>query len=470
MLKERLEKSGFAVQGNITQDDLVEHFRLGTDASAARTLNIYDDISSGVALRDCTNSLTVEGVSLDEAFNATMAAWEYYHRWGDNLAELVSAGATLQELVDIATPMFGNPIFIANWQGEVFAFSKEYAPADKPIRQERVFWQSIVTTGKLPITTVQHLRKSPNRDTVLHGQSASILNFPDYDYTCIIGKISGLNDVHLYLQVMQSETQLTDVSCILANAFLNMLTKIPLLDLSKGMTSLVALFCDLLELNPVAPNDLAWALATMGWGNDENLVLVSFQNSEGPLIAEAFCGQLQKHLPGAVVFVWNNHPVSILRRTDFEVAQKAVEHSARELDFLCGVSVPFVDLENLPSYYAQTKIAIRYLKTGQILGFCSDHAWQYLIDQLKNTASAAKLRHPAIAALQNYDAKNETQFLDTLYMYLICERNAVMSSNKLFIHRNTLQYRLRRINELIDANLDDPDVRNHLMLSYRIVH
>lgn len=467
MLKERLEKQGFPIEGTIGQDAVVEHIRLGAVSPAGQTLHVYSDTPGRVSLSCGQDVLVMENIPLDDAFNTTMATWEYYHRWGDALAGAAAAGATLQELVDIATPMLGNPIFIANWQGEVFAFSREYALADRPIREERAFWQSIVTNGKLPITTVQRLRKSPNRDVVLRGQGASILNFKDYDYTCIIGTLSSLNEIHLYLQVMQSETTLTQVSCKLADYLLEVITRIPLTDLSKSLTSLVNLFCDLLEQKEVAESDLDWVLATLGWEKQEELLLASFQNAEGPLIAEAFCGQLERCLPEAVTFLWNGQAIAILKHSDFDVAREAIERSAKELGFVGGISVPFDDMENLSAYYSQTEIALRYRSEGQILTFCHDHAWPYLTDKLQGMAAAAKLCHPAIAVLQAYDEKNETKLLDTLYAYLMCERNAVMASDKLFIHRNTLQYRLHRINELISADLNDPDVRSHLMLSYR---
>jgi len=45
----------------------------------------------------------------------------------------------------------------------------------------------------------------------------------------------------------------------------------------------------------------------------------------------------------------------------------------------------------------------------------------------------------------------------------------VTASNLLFIHRNTFYQRLARIQELINLNLDNPDVRLYLQLSTYLI-
>ncbi|WP_415536495.1 helix-turn-helix domain-containing protein [Dehalobacter sp. 4CP] len=52
--------------------------------------------------------------------------------------------------------------------------------------------------------------------------------------------------------------------------------------------------------------------------------------------------------------------------------------------------------------------------------------------------------------------------------YLQCERNYVKTAEKLFIHRNYLLYRIERISELTGLDLDSPDIRLHILMSYRI--
>lgn len=60
--------------------------------------------------------------------------------------------------------------------------------------------------------------------------------------------------------------------------------------------------------------------------------------------------------------------------------------------------------------------------------------------------------------LQEYDQAHSTALLHTLCVYLLQEQNA----RQLFIHRNTLVYRLQRIRALLQLDMDDAAVRNVL--------
>ena len=55
--------------------------------------------------------------------------------------------------------------------------------------------------------------------------------------------------------------------------------------------------------------------------------------------------------------------------------------------------------------------------------------------------------------IKEEDYKKNTNLYETLYYYLFFKQNAMYAAAKLKIHRNTLLYRVARINELI--HLDD---------------
>jgi sugar diacid utilization regulator len=63
------------------------------------------------------------------------------------------------------------------------------------------------------------------------------------------------------------------------------------------------------------------------------------------------------------------------------------------------------------------------------------------------------------------DQKNHTELLKTLRCYLYNNCNLRKTAQTLFIHRNTLFYRLNLIRDTIGKNLDDPLVRHELFIS-----
>lgn len=67
--------------------------------------------------------------------------------------------------------------------------------------------------------------------------------------------------------------------------------------------------------------------------------------------------------------------------------------------------------------------------------------------------------------LLEHDTKNSAELLETLRQYLYCNGNLVKTSQALFIHRNTLLYRLNQIRDLLGKDIDDAIVRLDLFNS-----
>ncbi|WP_416386792.1 helix-turn-helix domain-containing protein [Blautia producta] len=92
-------------------------------------------------------------------------------------------------------------------------------------------------------------------------------------------------------------------------------------------------------------------------------------------------------------------------------------------------------------------------------------AVSYTIELIRNHDHVT-ISHPALSVLDRYDCRNHTELKKTLKEYLNCERNYVKTAARLYIHRNSLLYRLKRIEELTGIDLDNEEIRLHLMLSY----
>lgn len=60
-----------------------------------------------------------------------------------------------------------------------------------------------------------------------------------------------------------------------------------------------------------------------------------------------------------------------------------------------------------------------------------------------------------ISDIYHYDLELKTNFLDTLYIYLVTNKSLIETSKRLFIHKNTITYRLEKIKELFGVEYDD---------------
>lgn len=73
-----------------------------------------------------------------------------------------------------------------------------------------------------------------------------------------------------------------------------------------------------------------------------------------------------------------------------------------------------------------------------------------------------------LGVLEAYDQKSRTEYVELLYWYLRYDSCIQKVAEKTFIHRNTVNYRIRKIKEILGRDLSDARVRYELDLAYGI--
>lgn len=73
-----------------------------------------------------------------------------------------------------------------------------------------------------------------------------------------------------------------------------------------------------------------------------------------------------------------------------------------------------------------------------------------------------------LAPLAAQDARSHGRLMETLAAFVAANGNALHAAEQLYIHRNTLKYRLRQIEKVLGGSLDDPDLRLKLQLALYI--
>jgi hypothetical protein len=73
-----------------------------------------------------------------------------------------------------------------------------------------------------------------------------------------------------------------------------------------------------------------------------------------------------------------------------------------------------------------------------------------------------------LARLEAYDLEHQSKLVETLDCWLQQFGDVASTAERLHVHKNTLRYRLRRIEEVSGVVLDDPEERFELMLEFRV--
>lgn len=74
-----------------------------------------------------------------------------------------------------------------------------------------------------------------------------------------------------------------------------------------------------------------------------------------------------------------------------------------------------------------------------------------------------------VARLMTYDAAHGSDLVQTLRAWLDAFGDVSAASQALFVHPNTFRYRLRRLSEVGELDLADPEARFAVLLQLRLI-
>jgi len=90
-----------------------------------------------------------------------------------------------------------------------------------------------------------------------------------------------------------------------------------------------------------------------------------------------------------------------------------------------------------------------------------------LLFQLEYSPELASFCQETIGTLIEYDRAQGTDLVETLSSYFAHKGNLSQTAEAMFIHRNTLLYRMERIREISGLDLDNPETRLSIQLALR---
>lgn len=93
-------------------------------------------------------------------------------------------------------------------------------------------------------------------------------------------------------------------------------------------------------------------------------------------------------------------------------------------------------------------------------------ALNLLVRTIQENVPYERLLHPALDIIERYDRENQNDLLHTLEVYLENDCNAQKCGRLLFLHRNSLAYRIHRIREITGCDLSDAEERSYLRISF----
>ncbi len=183
-------------------------------------------------------------------------------------------------------------------------------------------------------------------------------------------------------------------------------------------------------------------------------------------------------IDGPNIVVLLNEPTS-LRLIDTPLFDSLRER-AQALGQVIGVSQRFTNILDAPKACANALTAANIgaeMNENGIFTRVPDRTvfffWQTMplamIRDVNSVTDVQKYVDPIVSDLIKYDADHNTDYAYSLYCYLTFNCNMSEAAQKANIHKNTMVYRIRRIEEMFNISLTDPFHTFRLHLSFIIL-
>lgn len=155
----------------------------------------------------------------------------------------------------------------------------------------------------------------------------------------------------------------------------------------------------------------------------------------------------------------------------YDVCEEEIRHVFFKYRLRGVISSPIADLYYLnDDYDILNNLLIYLMKSQNDYVLYSENDYKHMLSFL-DISKYQTLIHcirDEIRLLNEYDTQNNTQLCETLYNYLLNNKSLSQASKVMYLHKNTITYRLDKIKEIISDDLNDYQ-RNYAYINSLII-
>lgn len=192
-------------------------------------------------------------------------------------------------------------------------------------------------------------------------------------------------------------------------------------------------------------------------------------------LSKSLLPQISEIISNQPCFIYKNALVAIVQTNENGEIPPALttllETCIEENHLLAGVSNRFSNISSFLRYYQQAATALalsnRFFNKKSLIYYL-DCAIYVILDQIEDDRLLEQCCHPALATLMEYDRQKKTDFFDTLRIFTQSGFNKNSTAQMMFVHRNTINYRIQQIEEICKIHLADERLLFTMQLSFSI--
>lgn len=137
-------------------------------------------------------------------------------------------------------------------------------------------------------------------------------------------------------------------------------------------------------------------------------------------------------------------------------------------DARIGISAAIASAADIPSAYRDARELAEMAGPPFDCSLLADDRWAELaVRRLVSLMPQAFPSFNPVQRLRAYDSRRRSNLAESLYTWIMCNCDTGAASAQLFVHPNTLRYRLQRSEEISGLDLQNADERMLFQLAYK---
>jgi sugar diacid utilization regulator len=419
--------------------------------------------------------LVYEEVDFGLFFNAVEDCFTRFHNWIQKMQHMITNKESIQDIVDASDTILGYPFALIDLTESTIAASKQGA-SDDPM------WTGIkkghMDNMLLEYDSIQNEQIVEAKGVVQRYSTVSHRNLLT-TAVWVNGRAVGFASLH---QMHPGMAEFTPCSRALLEIFTRLITQRMELDefygISKGLL-FESLFKDLLE-GRIKEEEIEERADFIGWKYSDRYQMMLISSSDRILksvVLRQLMGALEQLLLGCKCVCYQKAVVILIEATDWECSYEEryprLEHWLRAEKLRCAVSNPFCYLADVRESYKKMTAILQYglqeaENRDRIFFYETQFYFPVLLGDVAGHQRLENLLHPGIRRMQEI-FREKPAYLDTLRAYLECERSMTATAERLYLHKNTVIYRIKRLEGELKLDLSDPQLRTQLLFSFQIL-
>ncbi len=441
-------------------------------AYATNCVHVYPD-GEDVVCKGDGGMLRFPHMDIRTGFEVLQSVFDYFEDWKSCIQEHITA-QNFQAAISLAWQVLHNPIVLFDGNNRVLGITKQYSPDALDVE-----WSYLSRFGYSSIDAVRQLRLN-SRPLSGYSQNAipgvvaadnSQVNYGSATFSLSWGEVSCGR-----LTILSSERPLNPGDYQLMQLLVQMLEPaMGQMFYRNEQNSTVDVFLNLLLGKPYGEDQLTARLRYTNWSVDSLYYVTVLRMANEVEGSDFYTGQIRSILQNNIynsIVLRNEEDLIILSSRDLYMDQSCLDlfkNLTEKNPLHVGFSIAYKGIAGLSFLYNQARYAISRgleLKESDSLFRFFDVAADFMLEKPLGQAISAVT--PSIQDMWA-DRRGGDDLVNTLRCYLNYNCSAVKTAADLYIHRNTVLYRVQKAEEALGLDFHRVYDRNYYLMSVRVL-